>query len=112
MGGPDPNRPLIIQPRTMLGKANELAQLSGARVYLLIHHSRTAVVYNSVEEASGRYWPPSNNELVIAHIFLLAVTPRFCWQLGVGSAPILRITVVRCAPYFASTAIYLPRLFL
>ncbi|KAE8308577.1 hypothetical protein RU639_013145 [Aspergillus parasiticus] len=64
MGGPDPGRherkTFRKRSGTLLGKAHELAALSGANVYVIIDHPRATVEYNSV---GNRNWLPSDENL-------------------------------------------------
>lgn len=65
MGGPDPQRNprLTFQRRskTLREKARQLSVICGARVYLLVEHSRETYVYNSSNDA---FWPPPDKTLV------------------------------------------------
>lgn len=53
---------------TLLSKADELAKLCNADVYLIMSHPRGTTVYNSVESPG---WPPPDSALVCTTISLL-----------------------------------------
>lgn len=49
--------------RTLIKKANELAQTSGAEVFWIVRYHGQIYTYAS---HSGKAWPPSRNEIVSA----------------------------------------------
>ncbi|KAJ6115285.1 hypothetical protein N7486_001063 [Penicillium sp. IBT 16267x] len=64
MGGPDKDRnsrvKFMKRCKTLKAKAQQLADLYGANVYLFIDHERGSFVYNSVSNGS---WPPPDEVL-------------------------------------------------
>lgn len=81
MGGPDPFRrertTFNKRTRTLLSKAHELATLAGADVYLVIHHPRATITYNSAQDTN---WPPADKDLVIRPLKIF--DPRTNYSLG------------------------------
>ncbi|CEL11962.1 hypothetical protein ASPCAL15056 [Aspergillus calidoustus] len=78
MGGPDPFRrertTFNKRTRTLLSKAHELATLAGADVYLVIHHPRATITYNSVQDTN---WPPADKELETIYPHLQRLNQTF-----------------------------------
>ncbi|KAJ5921084.1 hypothetical protein N7466_009410 [Penicillium verhagenii] len=65
MGGPDKDRNsrnrFVKRYKTLIAKANQLAAICDANVYVFINHDRGSFVYNSVGDGS---WPPPDGALV------------------------------------------------